>query len=66
MLEEEYLRWLTERGSGHGDGTRNRPVLLRADGTGISQSVAEKKMKAILSDRMCDDHCVFLVHHNLN
>ena len=46
-LEVEYLCWLTPRGSGRGDGTRNRPVLVRADGTGITQKVAEKELKAI-------------------
>ena len=46
-LEVEYLCWLTPRGSGRGDGNRNRPVLVRADGTGITKKVAEKELKAI-------------------
>ena len=46
-LKEEYLGWLARRGSGRVDGNRNRPVLVRADGTGITQSVAEKTLMAI-------------------
>ena len=50
-LIDEWLRWLTERGSLsillHGVGGKNRPVLLQADGSTITESEA-KALGAVL------------------
>lgn len=44
LLEEEFLRWLTERGSQlpqhAANGGKNRPVLRHADGSNITEGEA--------------------------
>ena len=43
-IQNEYLRFLTERGAGLGWRQRNRPVLLWKDGSNITMGQAEKEL----------------------
>ena len=43
-IQDEYLRWLTTRGTGPGWGQLSRPVLLWKDGSNITMGQAENEL----------------------